>query len=181
MNAWWQEVVETLRSEFSDITDASQLTRVTIRLVIAALLGGILGFEREHKGKAAGVRTHMLVCMGAALFVLVPRLAGADDAALSRVVQGIVAGIGFLGAGTILKGDKLNTHQVKGLTTAAGLWMTAAIGIAAGMGREMTAVLSTILALGIFSLVPLIVERFDSPQEKEKDPDRNSGGDAHPP
>ena len=181
MNAWWQEVVETLRSEFSDITDASQLTRVTIRLVIAAVLGGILGFEREHKGKAAGVRTHMLVCMGAALFVLVPRLAGADDAALSRVVQGIVAGIGFLGAGPILKGDKLNSHQVKGLTTAAGLWMTAAIGIAAGMGRETTAVLSTILALVIFSLVPRIVERFDPPEAKEKDPDRNTGGDSHQP
>lgn len=182
MNAWWQEVVETLRAEFSDITDASQLTRVTVRLVIAALLGGILGFEREHKGKAAGVRTHMLVCMGAALFVLVPRLAGADDQALSRVVQGIVAGIGFLGAGTILKGDNLNTHQVKGLTTAAGLWMTAAIGIAAGSGREMTAVLSTILALGIFSLMPMIVERFDTPQEeKDKDPKRRDGGDSHQP
>lgn len=182
MNAWWQEVVETLQAEFSDITDASQLTLVTVRLVIAALLGGILGFEREHKGKAAGVRTHMLVCMGAALFVLVPRLAGADDQALSRVVQGIVAGIGFLGAGTILKGDKLNTHQVKGLTTAAGLWMTAAIGIAAGSGREMTAVLSTILALGIFSLMPMIVERLDTPQEeKDKDPKRRDGGDSHQP
>lgn len=167
MNTWWQEVVDTLQSEFSDITDAKQLTQVVIRLVIAALLGGILGFEREHKGKAAGVRTHMLVCMGAALFVLVPRLAGADDAALSRVVQGIVAGIGFLGAGTILKGEKLSTAQVKGLTTAAGLWMTAAIGIAAGMGREMTAVVSTILALGIFSLVPLITDRFEPPQGRD--------------
>lgn len=181
MNAWWQEVVETLRSEFSDITDATQLTRVTVRLVIAALLGGILGFEREHKGKAAGVRTHMLVCMGAALFVLVPRLAGADDAAVSRVVQGIVAGIGFLGAGTILKGEKLDTHQVKGLTTAAGLWMTAAIGIAAGMGREATAVLSTVLALAIFSLVPIIVERVDPARNKENDPARKTGGDSHQP
>jgi putative Mg2+ transporter-C (MgtC) family protein len=93
MNAWWQEVGETLQSEFSDITDASQLTRVTVRLLIAAILGAILGFEREHKGKAAGVRTHMLVSIGAALFVLVPNMAGADGAALSRVVQGIVAGI----------------------------------------------------------------------------------------
>jgi putative Mg2+ transporter-C (MgtC) family protein len=167
MNTWWNEVVDTLQSEFSDITDAKQLTQVVVRLVIAAVLGGILGFEREHKGKAAGVRTHMLVCMGAALFVLVPRLAGADDAALSRVVQGLVAGIGFLGAGTILKGEKLSTAQVKGLTTAAGLWMTAAIGIAAGMGREMTAVVSTVLALGIFSLVPLITDRFEPPQDRD--------------
>lgn len=167
MNSWWQEVVDTLQAEFSDITDPSQLTRVTVRLVIAAVLGGILGFEREHKGKAAGVRTHMLVCMGAALFILVPRMAGADDAALSRVVQGIVAGIGFLGAGTILKGKEMNTNQVKGLTTAAGLWMTAAIGIAAGMGREATAVLSTILALGIFSLMPWIVNKFDPPSKRD--------------
>lgn len=181
MNAWWEEVVDTLQAEFSDITDAGQSTRVTIRLIIAALLGGILGFEREHKGKAAGVRTHMLVCMGAALFVLVPRMAGADDAALSRVVQGIVAGIGFLGAGTILKGDALNTIQVKGLTTAAGLWMTAAIGIAAGMGREMTAVLSTLLALGIFSLMPRIVRRFESPEARAKDPARSTGGDSQEP
>ena len=174
MNAWWQEVVDTLQAEFSDVADASQLTRVTVRLVIAALLGGVLGFEREHKGKAAGVRTHMLVCMGSALFVLVPSMAGADEQAMSRIVQGIVAGIGFLGAGTILKGHELKTSQVKGLTTAAGLWMTAAIGIAVGMGRETTAVLSTLLALGILSLMPLIVERFDPP--KDQDVDQNEGG-----
>ncbi|MDH0744953.1 MgtC/SapB family protein [Pseudomonas sp. GD03842] len=181
MNGWWEEVVDTLQSEFSDITDASQLTRVTVRLTIAALLGGVLGFEREHKGKAAGVRTHMLVSMGAALFVLVPQLAGADDAALSRVAQGIVAGIGFLGAGTILKGQKLDTAQVKGLTTAAGLWMTAAIGMAAGMGRELTAVLSTVLGLGILSLVPMVTDRLDPPETRARHPDRKTGGDSHQP
>lgn len=174
MNAWWQEVGATLKSEFSDITDASQLTQVTIRLVIAAVLGAILGFEREHKGKAAGVRTHMLVSMGAALFVLAPRMAGADDAALSRVIQGIVAGIGFLGAGTILKGNGDSTSHVKGLTTSAGLWMTAAIGIAAGMGREATAVLSTLLALGILSLMPHVVNRIDPP---EHNPHKQDGSD----
>lgn len=174
MNAWWQEVWVTLQSEFSDITDASQMTRVTVRLLLAAVLGGILGFEREHKGKAAGVRTHMLVAMGAALFVLAPRMAGADDAALSRVIQGIVAGIGFLGAGTILKDKAQNTDQVKGLTTSAGLWMTAAIGIAAGMGREATAVLSTVLALGILSLMPVVVGKLDPP---EKNPDKQDGSE----
>lgn len=169
MSPWWQEVQETLVAEFADITDASQLTRVSVRLLMAALLGGILGFEREHKGKAAGVRTHMLVSLGAALFVLVPQMAGADPAAISRVVQGIVAGIGFLGAGTILKGSKLDTHQVKGLTTAAGLWMTAAIGVAAGMGREATALLSTLLALGVLSLMPWIIKRLEREEQ---------GGDA---
>lgn len=168
MNSWWQEVVDTLQSEFSDITDPSQLTRITVRLLMAAVLGGILGYEREHRGKAAGIRTHMLVCMGAALFVLVPRTAGADDAALSRVVQGIVAGIGFLGAGTILKDGVRSAAQVKGLTTAAGLWMTAAIGVAAGMGREATALLSTLLALGILNLVPRFIERGGAESKTEK-------------
>ncbi|APC21218.1 methyltransferase, partial [Pseudomonas protegens] len=147
MNTWWQEVWLTLQDEFADIGDARQLTQITLRLLVAALLGGILGFEREHQGKAAGVRTHMLVAMGAALFVLVPSLSGAQADAMSRVLQGVIAGIGFLGAGTILKGREEDQGQhVKGLTTAAGLWMTAAIGVAAGMGREATAVLSTLLA-----------------------------------
>ncbi|WP_122663557.1 MgtC/SapB family protein [Pseudomonas viridiflava] len=174
MNAWWQEVWVALQGEFSDITDATQLTQVTVRLTLAAVLGGILGFEREHKGKAAGVRTHMLVAMGAALFVLAPRMAGADDAALSRVIQGIVAGIGFLGAGTILKDRAQRTDQVKGLTTSAGLWMTAAIGIAAGMGREATALLSTVLALGILSLMPIVIGKIDP---AEDNPDKKDGSE----
>ncbi|MCP3752873.1 MgtC/SapB family protein [Pseudomonas sp. SBB6] len=167
MDAWWHQVWITLVAEFADITDAKQLTQVTVRLVMAALLGAILGFERELKGKAAGVRTHMLVALGAALFVLVPRMAGADDAALSRVVQGIVAGIGFLGAGTILKGHDQDVSNVKGLTTAAGLWMTAAIGVAAGMGREATAVISTVLALLVLGVMPLVVNRFEKDENGE--------------
>ncbi|MBB1612150.1 methyltransferase [Pseudomonas sp. UMC65] len=166
MNTWWQEVWLTLQDEFADIGDARQLTQITLRLLVAALLGGILGFEREHQGKAAGVRTHMLVAMGAALFVLVPSLSGAQADAMSRVLQGVIAGIGFLGAGTILKGREEDQGQhVKGLTTAAGLWMTAAIGVAAGMGREATAVLSTLLALMVFSLIPLIVRRLEKRQD----------------
>ena len=162
MDAWWQEVWQTLQSEFADIGDARQLTQITLRLLIAAILGGILGFEREQKGKAAGVRTHMLVAMGAALFVLVPQMSGSQADAMSRVVQGVIAGIGFLGAGTILKGKEEDTDQhVKGLTTAAGLWMTAAIGVAAGLGKESTAVLSTVLALLVFSVMPRIVKLLD--------------------
>jgi putative Mg2+ transporter-C (MgtC) family protein len=84
MESWWDEVWVTLQAEFADITDAQQMTRVTVRLVMAALLGGILGFEREHKGKAAGVRTHMLVALGAALFVLVPQMSGSQADAMSR-------------------------------------------------------------------------------------------------
>ena len=149
-------------SEFSDLPDAGQVTRILLRLTLAALLGGLLGIEREQKGKAAGVRTHMLVAMGAALFVLVSQQAGMPSADLSRVVQGIIAGIGFLGAGTILKGG--DEEKVKGLTTAAGIWLTAAIGVAAGMGREATAVLSTLLVLGIFSLMPRVVRLLEKPE-----------------
>ena len=162
MDGWWQAVWQTLQSEFADIGDARQLTQITLRLLIAAVLGGILGFEREQKGKAAGVRTHMLVAMGAALFVLVPQMSGAQADAMSRVVQGVIAGIGFLGAGTILKGKEEEAGQhVKGLTTAAGLWMTAAIGVAAGLGKESTAVLSALLALLVFSVMPWIVRGLE--------------------
>lgn len=169
MDAWWHEVWLTLVAEFADITDAKQLTQVSVRLLMAALLGAVLGFEREMKGKAAGIRTHMLVAIGAALFVLVPRMAGVDDAAISRVVQGIVAGIGFLGAGTILKGHDQDASHVKGLTTAAGLWMTAAIGVAAGMGREATALFSTLLALVVLGLMPLVVDRLEGKDEEREE------------
>jgi putative Mg2+ transporter-C (MgtC) family protein len=90
------------------------------------------------------------------------------SADLSRVIQGIVAGVGFLGAGAILKGHikghSDDEEQVKGLTTAAGIWLTAAIGVAAGMGREATAVLSTLLALGILALVPRLVRLLEKPE-----------------
>ena len=157
----WQQVGETIIAEFSDLPDAAQVTRILLRLTLAALLGALLGVEREQKGKAAGVRTHMLVAMGSALFVLISQQAGMDSADLSRVVQGLIAGIGFIGAGTIIKGN--DDQKVKGLTTAAGIWLTAAIGMAAGMGREATAVLSTLLTLGIFTLMPFLVRRLEKP------------------
>lgn len=150
--SWTDAVAATLRSEFSDIPDVEQITRITVRLLLAAVLGGILGFQREHHGKAAGMRTHMLVALGAALFVLVPQQGGMHLSDMSRVLQGVIAGIGFLGAGAILKLQ--DEEQVHGLTTAAGIWMTAAIGVACGLGREATAVLSMLLALGILELLP---------------------------
>ncbi|RZJ07021.1 MAG: MgtC/SapB family protein [Rubrivivax sp.] len=153
----WDTILETLRSEFSDAPDAEQVTRIMVRLLLAALLGGLLGYERESKGKAAGIRTHMLVAMGAALFVLVPDLQGMTVADMSRVIQGIVTGIGFLGAGAIIK--HRSEEDVQGLTTAAGIWMTAAIGVACGLGRESTAVLSTLLALAVLAVLPKLVGR----------------------
>ena len=157
---WWQEIGRTMREEFSDLPDAAGVTRITLRLMLAAILGGVLGFEREQKGKAAGLRTHMLVALGAALFVLVPQQAGVLDADLTRVLQGLVAGVGFLGAGTIIKGS--SDEEIKGLPTAAGIWLTAAIGVAAGMGREATAVLSTFLAVVILATAPKVAKLFES-------------------
>lgn len=150
----WQEIWNTVLSEFSDVPDATQVTRIVLRLVVAAILGGLLGYERERQGKSAGVRTHMLVAIGAALFVLIPQQAGASSTDLSRVLQGLIAGVGFLGAGAIIMGNR--EVETRGLTTAASIWVTAAIGVAAGMGRESTAVLSTLIALLILSVVPWI-------------------------
>lgn len=164
----WQQIIETIRQEFSDVADVSQATRIALRLIVAALLGGVLGFERETHGKSAGLRTHMLVALGAALFVITPQQAGVSDADLTRVLQGLITGIGFLGAGTIVKSER--EQDVRGLTTAAGIWMTAAIGVAAGLGREATAVLSTLLALAILTLLPKFAGMF------QKTPQGPNGG-----
>src|SRR5262245_26996532 len=144
MADWISEIGQTLGDEFSDLSTARHAIQVVIRLLLAAAVGGVLGFERERHGKAAGMRTHMLVAIGAALFVLVPQQMGMTTGDLSRVLQGLAVGVGFLGAGTILKTqDEAHIH---GLTTAAGVWLTAAIGVAVGLGREVTALLATGLA-----------------------------------
>ena len=161
-----EAMMEALRAEFSDVSDPAQLTRIVIRLLLAAALGAVLGYERERRGKAAGLRTHMLVAIGAALFVLVPQQGGMAVADMSRVIQGIVTGVGFLGAGAIIK--HAPEHSVQGLTTAAGVWMTAAIGIACGLGREATAVLSTMLALAVLTAVPHLVGRGDDARADDK-------------
>lgn len=147
MESIWQGVVQ----DFSDIPSFGEVIRITIRLVLAAGLGGVLGMERARAGKSAGLRTHMLVALGSALFALVPYQAGMKIEDMSRVVQGIVTGIGFIGAGSILKLSQ--TKEVQGLTTAAGLWLTAAIGMAAGMGRESTAILGTVLAFAVLAFL----------------------------
>lgn len=152
----WEVVVTTVAAEFSDINDVEQTTRVCLRLTLAAILGGILGIERESQGKAAGLRTHMLVALGAALFVLSADPTGEVNDAMSRVIQGVVAGVGFLGAGTILKSESL--ANVRGLTTAAGLWLTAAMGVAVGLGQEIVAILATVLALNTLHVLPLLIE-----------------------
>lgn len=141
---------ETLASEFSDVGDLENLTRLLVRLLVAGLLGGLLGFQRERQGKEAGIRTHMLLAMGSAVFVLAPAQMGLDAESLSRVLQGLISGVGLLCAGSILKLS--DADRVRGLTTAAGLWLTAAIGMAAGLGREVTALVCALLGLGILAL-----------------------------
>lgn len=104
-------------------------------------------------GKDAGLRTHIMVSLGAALFVLVPVTSGMETADVSRVMQGIISGIGFLGAGTILK--QSGSLEVKGLTTAASIWVAAAVGMSAGYGRETTAVVSMVAGVVALAAVRL--------------------------
>lgn len=125
------------------LPDAAQLARVTVRLLAAALLGAVIGYEREAAGKAAGLRTHMLVSLGAALFVLAGLESGMDPEDVSRIIQGLATGIGFVGAGAILKLDE--ERKIRGLTTAAGIWLTAAVGVAAGLGRWGAASIGVLL------------------------------------
>jgi putative Mg2+ transporter-C (MgtC) family protein len=124
--------------------DLAATGRVALRLAGAAALGGLIGFEREQAGKAAGLRTHMMVALGAALFVVVPIEVGLGDGDLTRVIQGIAAGMGFLGGGTILK--RTNSDDIEGLTSAATIWFTGAIGIAAGAGLLWVAAIGVVCA-----------------------------------
>ena len=155
----WQVVWRTWAEDFSDIPDVASATRLVTRLSIAAVLGGVLGLEREWHGKDAGLRTHMLIAVGAALFVLIPLQGGMPVADLSRVIQGIVAGIGFIGGGAILKLSE--ERRIEGLTTAAGIWLTAAIGIAAGLGREASAIAGAVFALIVTAALARISRRIN--------------------
>ncbi|CAO4132685.1 MgtC/SapB family protein [Methylorubrum extorquens] len=133
------------------------------RLVLAGAMGSVIGFERERLLWAAGLRTHMLVCVGACLFMIVSAFGFSDvlgqkNVALdpSRIAAQVVSGIGFLGAGTIL----LRGEVVKGLTTAASLWAVAAIGLAVGGGLYVAGIAATILVVGILAGVKPIEESW---------------------
>ena len=147
------EISQALAREFA-LPDAGTTTVIVVRLLTAAVLGGMLGMERESKGRAAGLRTHILVSVGSALFVMAPLLSGIAPGDVTRVMQGIVSGIGFLGAGAIIKLQ--HDERIEGLTTAAGIWMVSAIGMAAGMGMEIMALATTLIALVVVALIPRI-------------------------
>jgi len=122
-----------------------------LRFLLAVALGAGIGYQRERAGKAAGLRTHILVSSGAALFTLVS-IYGFSGAIvdISRVAAGVVVGIGFIGAGVILRGQR--EKEVAGLTTAATIWITAAIGLAAGAGMYLISVIATAVAVGVLFL-----------------------------
>lgn len=135
----------------------NELVITTVRLLLAALAGGLIGLERSHHGRPAGFRTHTLVCVSAALLMVLGVFQW--DLVLhapietirvdpTRMAQGIMTGIGFLGAGVIFK-ERLS---VRGLTTAASIWMTASIGVVIGMGLYYAGFLATIITLGVLSL-----------------------------
>jgi putative Mg2+ transporter-C (MgtC) family protein len=152
MDIIWEELT-------SGLPDARQLVHVLIRLVAATLLGAVVGIQRERAGKPAGLRTHMLVTLGTAVFVLACSGMGMSSDGLSRVIQGIVTGIGFIGAGSILKLSE--EREIQGLTTAAGIWMTAAVGVAVGLGSLGVALLSTLFTLIILSFASRLERQVD--------------------
>ena len=128
----------------------SPQVEMILRLLLAAGLGAAIGFQRERAAKAAGLRTHILIGSGAALFTLVSiyGFSGAVDP--SRVAAGVVAGVGFIGAGVIFRG--MRGEGVAGITTAASIWMTAAIGLAAGAGLYLISAIATAIAMGVLML-----------------------------
>jgi putative Mg2+ transporter-C (MgtC) family protein len=154
MHILWEELT-------SGLPNVEQLVHILIRLLAASFLGAIVGFQRESVGKPAGMRTHMLVCLGTTVFVVACSSAGMSLDGQSRVIQGIITGIGFLGAGNILKISQ--ERDIQGLTTAAGIWMTAAIGVAVGLGSLGVALLSTVFALVILAVILQLEVRAEKP------------------
>jgi putative Mg2+ transporter-C (MgtC) family protein len=149
----WQHFIDLLHGEMASGIVGSSLTR----LVLAAMLGGLIGLEREYKHRAAGLRTNMFICFGAALFtVLSERLAGVPSDS-ARIAAQIIPGIGFIGAGSILHTRGLTT----GLTSAATLFVVASVGMAAGGGLYLTAIFATGMVLLALFLLGHAEETFN--------------------
>ena len=163
--------METLWEELSrGLTSGADAERVLLRMVVAVLLGGVVGMQREQAGKPAGVRTHMLVSLATALVVLACAGMGMQFDAQSRVIQGIVTGIGFIGAGSILKLSE--EKDIQGLTTAAGLWLTAAIGIACGVGTIGIALITAVVTVIVLALAGVIESREAKKRAREAEKDK---------
>lgn len=136
------------------VTLPADFLQLTLRLILATLFGALIGINRELRQKPAGLRTHAMVALGAALVTVTSLALGTPGErgleAASRVIQGIVAGVGFIGGGVILHRD--DTKGVHGLTTAASIWVVATIGVAAGVGQWRSAAVGVALALLVLSV-----------------------------
>ena len=151
-------------------------TTIAIRAGAALLAGLVIGIDRELHRKPAGMRTHAMVCLGAAVVVLSIAAGGGGDDAMSRAVQGIITGIGFIGGGVILQLEE--ERRVQGLTTAASIWVAAGIGIACGAGHFALAaigVLATIFLLTVGNWIEGGVKRWFGPGPRAAKPDKDRG------
>ena len=164
MDIIWEELTYGL-------PDTRQLIHLMLKLLAATFFGALIGYQRERVGKPAGIKTHILATLGTTVFVVGCMSAGFQTDALSRVIQGIVTGIGFLGAGAILKLDE--KRDIKGLTTAASIWATAAIGVAVGLGVLGVAIIGTVITLLVLTIIGAIEIR----SFKEKAEEVKSGTD----
>jgi putative Mg2+ transporter-C (MgtC) family protein len=148
-------------------------------LATATLLGGALGLERELRGRWAGMRTLMLVCLGTAVFVLaMTAYPGVQSSDVSRVIQGLVTGIGFLGAGTILK--RVKKDRVHGLTTAATIWVAAAVGAACGLKLYPLALSTTVLALIVLEVIRQLERGLDKAAGVKRESPKKESNDGGP-
>ncbi len=151
------------------MTPLHEIADVALKLCVAAALSGLLGIERERKGRAAGLRTHILVCVGSALSMIVTEYLAVEWAPIganvrvdaSRIAAGIVTGIGFIGAGTIINVGSVH----RGLTTAAMLWFVAIVGIAVGSGYYLAATMATLIAFLTATALSRVMEKFPSEAE----------------
>ena len=148
-------------------------TEFIIRILVATVLGAVIGLDREYRTKAAGFRTHVLVALGSALFMIIS-VHGFDDLPKdqmtlrmdpARIAAQVVTGIGFIGAGTII----FQKNVVKGLTTAAGLWVTAAVGMACGVGMYTLAAVSTVIVLLCFEAFNAFLHKMHGKNEEEEE------------
>ncbi len=140
-----------IETDFAEFTDLEANLRMIVRMLFAAGLGGVLGWQREAAGKEAGMRTYMMVSLATAFVMNACLAEGFTNGDLSRVVQGLLTGVGFLGAGAILKLEQ--DRDIQGLTTAAGIWLTSIIGIAVGMGHLGLATAVTVFAFIILQVL----------------------------
>ena len=152
MNIFWEELTVGL-------TNHDHLLRVFIRLFAAILLGGLLGLQRVSARKPSGLRTHTLICLGTTGLLLSCSAAALSLDGASRVIQGIVTGIGFIGAGSILKLSE--EHLIAGLTVSARLWTTAAVGIAVGLGQIGIALIMAVLTILVFAVLAALERRTE--------------------